>query len=145
MSRVPGIYAEWIPVLKEFAAGRNDEETIPAMQQGRLHWCDIVAGRFASRLMAAFNARFDYIESRFCKAQDDGIPIEQALKQLDRDLDLLFQASQLQCLPEKEKQMLQDELKKTRQDMDDALEESAQQDPSGELAVLLRRRNKGSR
>lgn len=145
MSRVPGIYAEWIPVLKEFAAGRNDEETIPAMQQGRLHWCDIVAGRFASRLMAAFNARFDYIESRFCKAQDDGIPIEQALKQLDRDLDLLFQASQLQCLPEKEKQMLQDELQKTRQDMDDALEESAQQDPSGELAVLLRRRNKGSR
>ena len=145
MSRVPGIYAEWIPVLKEFAAGRDDEETIPAMQQGRLHWCDIVAGRFASRLMAAFNARFDYIESRFCKAQDDGIPIEQALKQLDRDLDLLFQASQLQCLPEKEKQMLQDELKKTRQDMDDALEESARQDPSGELAVLLRRRNKGSR
>ena len=145
MSRVPGIYAEWIPVLKEFAAGRNDEETIPAMQQGRLHWCDIVAGRFASRLMAAYNARFDYIESRFCKAQDDGIPIEQALKQLDRDLDLLFQASQLQCLPEKEKQMLQDELKKTRQDMDDALEESARQDPSGELAVLLRRRNKGSR
>ncbi|KUH57174.1 hypothetical protein [Megasphaera sp. DJF_B143] len=145
MSRVPGIYAEWIPVLKEFAAGRDDEKTIPAMQQGRLHWCDIVAGRFASRLMAAFNARFDYIESRFCKAQDDGIPIEQALKQLDRDLDLLFQASQLQCLPEKEKQMLQDELQKTRQDMDDALEESAQQDPSGELAVLLRRRNKGSR
>ena len=145
MSRVPGIYAEWIPVLKEFAAGRDDEKTIPAMQQGRLHWCDIVAGRFANRLMAAFNARFDYIESRFCKAQDDGIPIEQALKQLDRDLDLLFQASQLQCLPEKEKQMLQDELQKTRQDMDDALEESAQQDPSGELAVLLRRRNKGSR
>lgn len=145
MSRAPGIYAEWIPVLKEFAAGRDDEKTIPAMQQGRLHWCDIVAGRFASRLMAAFNARFDYIESRFCKAQDDGIPIEQALKQLDRDLDLLFQASQLQCLPEKEKQMLQDELQKTRQDMDDALEESAQQDPSGELAVLLRRRNKGSR
>lgn len=145
MSRVPGIYAEWIPVLKEFAAGRDDEKTIPAMQQGRLHWCDIVAGRFASRLMAAFNARFDYIESRFCKAQDDGIPIEQALKQLDRDLDLLFQASQLQCLPEKEKQMLQDELQKTRQDMDDALEESARQDPSGELAVLLRRRNKGSR
>ena len=145
MSRVPGIYAEWIPVLKDFAAGRDDEETIPAMQQGRLHWCDIVAGRFASRLMAAFNARFDYIESRFCQAQDDGIPIEQALKQLDRDLDLLFQASQLQCLPEKEKQMLQDELKKTRQDMDDALEESARQDPSGELAVLLRRRNKGSR
>lgn len=145
MSRVPGIYAEWIPVLKDFAAGRDDEETIPAMQQGRLHWCDIVAGRFASRLMAAFNARFDYIESRFCKAQDDGIPIEQALKQLDRDLDLLFQASQLQCLPEKEKQMLQDELKKTRQDMDDALEESARQDLSGELAVLLRRRNKGSR
>lgn len=145
MSRVPGIYAEWIPVLKEFAAGRDDEETIPAMQQGRLHWCDIVAGRFASRLMAAFNARFDYIESRFCKAQDDGIPIEQALKQLDRDLDLLFQASQLQCLPEKEKQMLQDELQKTRQDMDEALEESARQDPSGELDVLLRRRNKGSR
>ena len=133
MSRVPGIYAEWIPVLKEFAAGRNDEETIPAMQQGRLHWCDIVAGRFASRLMAAFNA------------QDDGIPIEQALKQLDRDLDLLFQASQMRCLPEKEKQMLQDELQKTRQDMDDALEESARQDPSGELDVLLRRRNKGSR
>lgn len=145
MSRVPGIYAEWIPLLKDFAAGRDDEETIPAMQQGRLHWCDIVAGRFASRLMAAFNARFDYIESRFCKDQDDGIPIEQALKQLDRNLDLLFQASQLQCLPEKERQMLQDELKKTRQDMDDALEESARQDPSGELAVLLRRRNKGSR
>lgn len=145
MSRVPGIYAEWIPVLKEFAAGRDDEKTIPAMQQGRLHWCDIVAGRFASRLMAAFNARFDYIGERFRKAQDDGIPIEQALKQLDRDLDLLFQASQLQCLPEKEKQMLQDELQKTRQDMDDALEESARQDPSGELDVLLRRRNKGSR
>lgn len=95
--------------------------------------------------MAAFNARFDYIENRFCKAQDDEIPIEQALKQLDRDLDLLFQASQMQCLPNKEKQMLQDELKKTRQDMDDALEESARQDPSGELALLLRRRNKGSR
>ena len=112
MSRIPGIYAEWIPLLKDFAAGRDDEETIPAMQQGRLHWCDIVAGRFASRLMAAFNARFDYIENRFCKAQDDEIPIEQALKQLDRDLDLLFQASQMQCLPNKEKQMLQDEIKK---------------------------------
>ncbi|RHA14556.1 hypothetical protein DW949_04150 [Megasphaera sp. AM44-1BH] len=145
MSRIPGIYAEWIPLLKDFAAGRDDEETIPAMQQGRLHWCDIVAGRFASRLMSAFNARFDYIGERFRKAQDDEIPIEQALKQLDRDLDLLFQASQMQCLPNKEKQMLQDEIKKTCQAMDEALEESARQDPSGELALLLRRRNKGSR
>lgn len=31
MNNVPGIYAEWIPVLEDFAAGRNDQETLPAM------------------------------------------------------------------------------------------------------------------
>lgn len=95
--------------------------------------------------MAAFNARFDYIGERFRKAQDDEIPIEQALKQLDQDRKLLIQASQMQCLPNKEKQMLQDEIKKICQAMDEALDESARQDPSGELALLLRRRNKGSK
>ena len=66
---------------------------------------------------------------RFRKAQDDEIPIEQALKQLDQDRKLLIQASQMQCLPNKEKQMLQDEIKKTCQAMDEALDESARQDP----------------
>lgn len=145
MSKIPGIYAEWIPVLEDFAAGRNDEETIPAMQQGQLHWCDITAQRFFRRLIAAFNGRFDYVSRSFSKAQDNGVPIEQALNQLDKNRDLLFAASQMRCLPQEEKQALQEELKKKLDAMDDALAESAEQDPSGELAVLLRRRNKGSR
>lgn len=128
MSNVPGIYAEWIPVLEDFAAGRNDQETLPAMQQGRLHWCDII----------------DYIRSRFDKAQENGIAIEQAVKQLDQDLEQLFQASRMQCLPQKEREKLQAELKKTRQSIEEALVKSAQQDESGELALLLRRRQKGA-
>ncbi len=144
MNNVPGIYAEWIPVLEDFAAGRNDQETLPAMQQGRLHWCDITAQRFFGRLIAAFNSRFDYIRSRFDKAQENGIAIEQAVKQLDQDLEQLFQASRMQCLPQKEREKLQAELKKTRQSIEEALVKSAQQDESGELALLLRRRQKGA-
>ncbi len=144
MSNVPGIYAEWIPVLEDFAAGRNDEETIPAMQQGRLHWCDSTAQRFFRRLMAAFNGRLDYINRRFDDAQEQGMAIEQAVKQLDRDLEQLFQASRMQCLPQKEQEELQTELKKARQSIEEALDQSAQQDESGELALLLRRRQKGA-
>ncbi len=144
MSRIPSIYAEWIPVLEDFAAGRNDQETIPAMQQGRLHWCDITAQRFFRRLTAAFNSRFDYIRSRFDNAQQNGIAVEQAVKQLDRDLEKLFQGSCMQCLPQKEMETLQTELKKTRQAIEEALAKSAQQDASGELALLLRRRQKGA-
>lgn len=144
MSNIPGIYAEWLPVLEDFAAGRNAPETITAMQQGRLHWCDITAQRFFRRLIAAFNSRFDYVRSRFDKAQGNGMAIEQAVKQLDQDLEQLFQAGRMQCLPQKEREELQAELKKTRQAIEEALVKSAQQDESGELALLLRRRQKGA-
>lgn len=99
---------------------------------------------FLGGSLQAFNSRFDYIRSRFDKAQENGIAIEQAVKQLDQDLEQLFQASRMQCLPQKEREKLQAELKKTRQSIEEALVKSAQQDESGELALLLRRRQKGA-
>ena len=50
----------------------------------------------------------------------------------------------MQCLPQKEMETLQTELNKTRQAIEEALAKSAQQDASGELALLLRRRQKGA-
>ena len=36
MIKPPEIYGEWIPLLKQFAEGKNDREVLPAMQAGTI-------------------------------------------------------------------------------------------------------------
>lgn len=140
MTKIPEIYAEWIPVLAEFAAGHNDKEVIPALQQGRVFWCDIVGWRLSSRLYRAFSQRIKWISGKFGQAQDAGMPAEQALSMLEKDWQLIFSAAQIQCLPKEAREKLQQALKNAYQNVQQSLQNSAQQDPDGELAIILQRR-----
>ena len=53
MIKPPEIYGEWIPLLKEFAEGKNDREVVPAMQAGTIPCFQLVLERFARRLQGA--------------------------------------------------------------------------------------------
>lgn len=143
MSKIPEVYAEWIPILDDFATGRNDKETITAMQQGKIYWCDVVEKRLLNRIKIAFDERIRLAGEKFSKAQDEGIPIEQALNILKREWNLIFAAAQMGVFSEDAKQKFMTFLDQAADKTQNSLENSAKGDLSGELSVILRRLKSG--
>lgn len=139
MIKPPEIYGEWIPLLKEFAEGKNDREVVPAMQAGTIPCFQLVLERFARRLQEALDQRYSRLVEEFQARGNPGSPeaAEGMVENLGRGLFQLKQAVTLPGLPESLRDRFPAEIQDGADRIQDSLEASARQSHSGELQHIL--------
>lgn len=135
----PTIYAEWIPVLEKFGRGEQDGDVVAALQAGRLPLFQEVLERFTVRLKDAMDKRYARLVKQFQEQGGVQNPdqVESGLKHLQQGLDFLKQAVTLPALPENMRREFPGEIQRGADRLQQSLEKSALQDPTGQLRHLL--------
>lgn len=139
MIKPPEIYGEWIPLLKQFAEGKNDREVLPAMQAGKIPCFQVVLERFTARLDEAMEKRFENLVGEFQAQGALHTPdqAERTIRGLRDGLGRLKAAVTLPGLPESLRNQFPAEIQKGADRVQTSLEASAAQDHSSVLQHLL--------
>lgn len=142
MIPTPHTYSEWVSVLDIFKAKSNDSEVLTAMKNGTVEWQSGVAERFSKRLIDSVNYRMNTASDKFQKEMSRAYGSEgaivQALLALRKEMSFLVQAIDLPALPEKNRQQYIRLVLDQADNVQKALEDSAQKDRSGKLSSIVR-------
>lgn len=142
MIPAPHTYSEWVSVLDIFKAKSNDSEVLTAMKNGTVEWQSGVAERFSKRLIDSVNYRMNTASDKFQKEMSRAYGSEgaivQALLALRKEMSFLVQAINLPALPEKNRQQYIRLVLDQADNVQKALEDSAQKDRSGKLSSIVR-------
>lgn len=142
MIPAPHTYSEWVSVLDIFKARSNDSEVLTAMKNGTVEWQSGVAERFSKRLIDSVNYRMNTASDKFQKEMSRAYGSEgaivQALLALRKEMSFLVQAIDLPALPEKNRQQYIQLVLDQANNVQKALEDSAQKDRSGKLSSIVR-------
>lgn len=142
MIPAPHTYSEWVSVLDIFKAKSNDSEVLTAMKNGTVEWQSGVAERFSKRLIDSVNYRMNTASDKFQKEMSRAYGSEgaivQALLALRKEMSFLVQAIDLPALPEKNRQQYIRLVLDQADNVQKALEDSAQKDRSGKLSSIVR-------
>ena len=101
--KAPEFYAEWIPILRDFAVRKDDDEVITAMKNGCIPCSQTPLTRLSYRLEEAIKMRYKDIMEDFERNQAEAhneAGIETALTRLKDDLEKLKDAVYIPALPE---------------------------------------------
>lgn len=138
----PGTYAEWLPLLDEFASG--NDSVIASMRSGSIVWSSVVAERWTVRVDAALNTRLRTLSSKLQKGLDrsagDLFAVSRALLDARRELKVLHDFGALPCMPRSVQNYLQAQVVRFVSDCQTQLERSASQirNDSGRLLKVIR-------
>lgn len=139
---VPGSYSEWVALLDMLKDKTDDEAVLSAMKSGKIDWQSGVAERFTMRLVDAVNSRMDAAVDKFQKemsrAAGQERAIVQALYQLRKELSFLAKATDLPAIPEKDRKRYTDLVIDQANAIQRSLEDSARNDRTGKLSVIIR-------
>lgn len=142
MIPAPHTYSEWVNILDIFKAKSNDSEVLTAMKNGTVEWQSGVAERFSKRLIDSVNYRMNTASDKFQKEMSRAYGSEgaivQALLALRKEMSFLVQAIDLPALPEKNRQQYIRLVLDQADNVQKALEDSAQKDRSGKLSSIVR-------
>ena len=142
MIPAPHTYSEWVSVLDIFKAKSNDSEVLTAMKNGTVEWQSGVAERFSKRLIDSVNYRMNAASDKFQKEMSRAYGSEgaivQALLALRKEMSFLVQAIDLPALPEKNRQQYIRLVLDQADNVQKALEDSAQKGRSGKLSSIVR-------
>lgn len=138
----PGSYSEWVSILDMLKDKTDDEAVLSAMKNGKIDWQSGVAERFTMRLVDAVNFRMDAAVDKFQKemsrAAGQERAIVQALYQLRKELSFLAKATDLPVIPEKDRKRYTDLVIDQANAIQRSLEDSARNDRTGKLSVIIR-------
>lgn len=139
---VPSNYSQWVILLESFKNKINDEDVLPAMQQGTLAWQSGISERFAKKLIDAVNCRMNMASDKFQKdmlhMQGQERELIKALLLLRKEMSFLAEAVNLPVLPEQERTDYVKLVKAQADNIQNSLEDSARKDRTGKLASIVR-------
>ena len=138
--KAPEFYAEWIPILRDFAVRKDDDEVITAMKNGCIPCSQTPLTRLSYRLEEAIKMRYKAIMEDFERNQAEAhneAGIETALTRLKDDLEKLKDAVYIPALPESIRLKFPEAVDQAADAAQHALEESARRDHSGIMSHLL--------
>lgn len=138
--KAPEFYAEWIPILRDFAVRKDDDEVITAMKNGCIPCSQTPLTRLSYRLEEAIKMRYKAIMDDFERNQAEAhneAGIETALTRLKDDLEKLKDAVYIPALPESIRLKFPEAVDQAADAAQHALEESARRDHSGIMSHLL--------
>jgi hypothetical protein len=123
----PTAYAEWLPLLEQFRDG--DDAVLPAMQNGRLEWTNIVAERWTTRMSEAIKVRLEKIarqlQTGVDRATGDAFSVSRAMLAARRALTPVRTAAALSCLPDQVREYFSGEVERFAAQTQESLESSA--------------------
>ena len=141
MINIPKTYAQWVKVFDELKKGTNDEEVLQVMRSGTIEWQSGVAERFSKKLVAAVNSRMNDAQDAFDKAMrrggGEGTTI-QALLDLRRCYAFLAKVMDIPAIPEKDRSKYVELIREQADQVQQSLEDSAQNDHTGKLLSIVR-------
>jgi hypothetical protein len=138
----PGTYADWCDWADALEAGTCDAELLRLAALSTTIWTAAVARMFSTRTHDALNARLNRAGRRLERklgACRDEASVSLALAQARHDIQALARFAECVTFPDALREGLRnlvDHHARTRQE---ALEKSARADPSGRLALAVRR------
>ena len=138
--KAPEFYAEWIPILRDFAVRKDAGEVITAMKNGCIPCSQTPLTRLSYRLEEAIKMRYKAIMEDFERNQAEAhneAGIETALTRLKDDLEKLKDAVYIPALPESIRLKFPEAVDQAADAAQHALEESARRDHSDIMSHLL--------
>lgn len=138
----PGTYAEWLPLLDEFASG--NDSVIASMRSGSIVWSSVVAERWTVRVDAALNTRLCTLSRNLQKGLDrsgaDLFGVSRALLDARRELKVLRDFGAMPCIPRSVQNHLQAQVVRFVSECQTQLERSASQirHDGGRLLKVIR-------
>jgi hypothetical protein len=137
----PVTYAEWAVCCDRLLKDDCDDETLAAMELGRLDWTSGVAERITKRLHEVFDSRLKSLAQRFQREIDQSSKHETLLRNallgLRKSLLPLARLSKLPILPERVAQSLKQSLQEYATRTQSSLEASAKDDRSNRLLNII--------
>lgn len=134
----PAAYADWLPLIEQFRDG--DDAVLPAMQNGKLEWTNVVAERWTTRMAEAIRVRLKKISRQLQTAMDrasgDAFTVSKAMLAARRALSPVRAAAALPCVPDHVRSHFSDEVARFATQTQESLESSAKRIHSDGGAML---------
>lgn len=137
----PKVYKEWIDLLDVLASGKDDANVLESMRAGVLYWQVGVAERFMRAFLETLNFRMDQINKKLDKKltnYKNENELVEALLQTRKQYNYLEEIVKIPALPEEQQKNLQELIEKNELAIQNSLEKSAKNDPSGKLLSIIR-------
>lgn len=137
----PTTYSEWTGLLDRLRQGGYEDELLSAMEQGTFDWSPVVSERFVACLRATIDSRLHGLQQRqqrFAAHSNSERDIVAYLLNYRREFGLLRRLVSLPAIRNDVRSSFQSMIVECARKAQEALEESAAQDRSGRLVVLVR-------
>lgn len=140
----PVTFAEWSDLFDRLKENGYEEELMEAAYGGKFNWEPGSAELWAEELAEVLKARIEMARKRFDRdlshSRGNEGAIARSLMQLKRDLKYALKLSRLPCIPDEQKPLYADMVRKAAEQLASSLESSAKsEDRSGKLSVLVKR------
>lgn len=135
-------YSGWADLLDMLKNKTDDPAVLDAMKKSTLDWQTGVAERFTKKLTDAVNFRLNSATDRFQKEMSRAYGQERvivgSLVTLRKELSFLYEAIQLPCIPEKDRNAYAALVLEQADNIQNSLEDSAKKDRTGKLTSIVR-------
>lgn len=138
----PATYSEWTQALDLFRQGNADDELLNVMESGSFEWTPIVSERFVACLRSTIDARLDQLQRRqkgLATRANSERDIVAYLLSYRREFGLLKRLASVPAIRKDISESFSSMIAQCANQAQEALEESATQDRSGKLVVLVRK------
>ncbi|WP_051620487.1 hypothetical protein [Paenibacillus sp. UNC451MF] len=138
----PRTYADWVRCFDELKSGDNDEEMLNRMEQGSIEWTAGIAEKMTQRLYEVLEFRLKHASQQmnleFSRVREPNIDVVRALMNARKRFAIMKRLVVIPAFPEQVRSTLTDVLSNYVKDTQAALEDSAKDDRSGHLRMLIK-------
>ena len=129
MDNIPKIYAEWVKIFESLKNREDDEKNLELIKNGKIYWQTGVAERFLKRLVETVNFRLNKSRDEFQRApkNDDNLVVQSLIK-MRKEFQFALKMVDINAIPEKEKEQLCQMVIDNSNQVQEALEKSAESD-----------------
>ena len=139
MDNIPKIYAEWVKIFESLKNREDDEKNLELIKNGKIYWQTDVAERFLKRLVETVNFRLNKSRDEFQRApkNDDNLVVQSLIK-MRKEFQFALKMVDINAIPEKEKEQLCQMVIDNSNQVQEALEKSAESDRTGKLLNIIK-------
>ena len=139
MDNIPKIYAEWVKIFESLKNREDDEKNLELIKNGKIYWQTGVAERFLKRLVETVNFRLNKSRDEFQRApKNDANLVVQSLIKMRKEFQFALKMVDINAIPEKEKEQLCQMVIDNSNQVQEALEKSAESDRTGKLLNIIK-------
>lgn len=139
MDNIPKIYAEWVKIFESLKNREDDEKNLELIKNGEIYWQTGVAERFLKRLVETVNFRLNKSRDEFQRApkNDDNLVVQSLIK-MRKEFQFALKMVDINAIPAKEKEQLCQMVIDNSNQVQEALEKSAESDRTGKLLNIIK-------